>query len=132
MKRIYVFLILIVLLGAVLRIYSAFHIPASGDEIVSLIQSSGKAHLYPLYHQQHMGVVIPREDLLWFLEYSDDEGLRGVAESLEQAGMHPPLYYFLLHCVLKYLGSDPFLLRCVSIMFSLGSVLFVYLIGREL
>ncbi len=132
MKKNAVYLTLIILLSATVRLYFAYGVPASGDETLGLTQSCGKAHLYGQFWQEHIGTVIPAEDISWFIEYSDDQGLSSVAESMKRAGMHPPLYYFFLHYVMKYLGNDPLPLRCISILFSLGSIVMVYRIGKEL
>jgi uncharacterized membrane protein len=119
-------------MAALFRLYSAYDIPASGDETISLIQASGKAHTPDNLIRQQGNAVIPAHQLMWFLEYSPDHGLADVAEAMENAGMHPPLYYFFLHYVMKYFGHETLMLRCISVLFSLGSVLAIYLIGNEL
>lgn len=131
MKKRNFLLIPILLLGVFLRVYLSYDIPASGDETVSVLQASGKACSYNQFCQQSSDTPILAADILWFLEYSDDCELATVAESMEKAGMHPPLYYFFIHYILKYLGNDTFVIRCVSILFSLGSIVMMYLIGKE-
>lgn len=125
-------LTLILASGACLRLYSCADLPASGDETISLIQASGKAHIYDERLQSRKDSIIRADALLWCLDYSNEYGLSCVWESMKKAGMHPPLYYLFLHGILKYTGNTTFTLRCISILLSLGSIGMVYLIGREL
>ncbi len=45
---------------------------------------------------------------------------------------HPPLYYLILHFWVKIFGTSEILLRAPSIIFGLGTVYMIYLIGKKL
>lgn len=132
MKKPVLWTIAIILIAAFLRFYSALNIPASGDETITLIQAAGQAHELGTFFKEHSDTIIAASDLKPLIDYSEAHGPADVAESMKTAGMHPPLYYFFIHYVMKYFGNDTYLLRCVSVLFSLGSVLAVYLIGKEI
>jgi mannosyltransferase len=44
---------------------------------------------------------------------------------------HPPLYYLLLHAVIKVMGDSEFALRLPSALFGAGAAALTYLIGRR-
>jgi len=44
----------------------------------------------------------------------------------------PPLYFVVLHLWMKYVGNTEFLLRLPSVIFSLISIVLIFLIGRKL
>lgn len=45
---------------------------------------------------------------------------------------HPPLYYFLLHLWVGINGSSPYFVRLFSVLFGVGAIPFMYLIGKRL
>ncbi len=45
---------------------------------------------------------------------------------------HPPLYYFLLHLWVGANGSSPYFARLFSVLFGVGTIPFIYLIGKRL
>jgi uncharacterized membrane protein len=114
-------------LGAALRVFYATGVPLSGDESVGLLQATGQATGYR-QRLPHSAVAV--SEIKKFVSYSGDFSAKDVLSSLRYAGMHPPLYYLGLHYVLKYLGNEPMVLRGVSIVFSLLSVVLVYRLGR--
>ncbi|HOQ05670.1 MAG TPA: glycosyltransferase family 39 protein [Anaerohalosphaeraceae bacterium] len=119
----------ILLIGFVLRILYCWNLPLSGDESVSLLQAAGKALDYPsrIPHSP-----TPVGQLQSLMEYSPDRGVRDVLKSMEQTGMHPPLYYLLLHSLIKYAGNDVLLLRIFSVVFSVLSIGLFFSIGKKL
>ena len=45
---------------------------------------------------------------------------------------HPPLYYMFLNLWVKMLGNEVFLMRLSTVLFSLVTIFFVYLIGKKI
>ncbi len=51
---------------------------------------------------------------------------------LVKIDQHPPLYYLLLHYWLALTGDTPYYARLLSVLFGLGTIPLIYLIGRRL
>ena len=110
-----------------LRIFYAFDLPLSGDETVSLLQSTGHTteRIAPIVRN-----TVPIEKVKAFLEYNEEFQVSSVLRSLTYAGMHPPLYYLGLHYVMRLLDNDPFKLRLLSTIFSVLSIAAMYFLGK--
>lgn len=125
--RPYVLLLFIVLFAAILRIAFALDIPLSGDEVVSVLQATGQA---TTYQNNHWPNNVPLSELKNLISYSENYSVRDTFISLRDAGMHPPFYYIVLRYLLKYFGNDAFILRLLSIIFSLLSIVCIYQLGK--
>jgi uncharacterized membrane protein len=51
---------------------------------------------------------------------------------LVQIDQHPPLYYLLLHYWLPLTGETPYYVRLLSVLFGMGTIPLIYLIGKRL
>ncbi|MEN8127979.1 MAG: glycosyltransferase family 39 protein [Planctomycetota bacterium] len=127
--RIPAFIVIILIAAGILRSLYCYDLPVSGDESVSLLQAAGKA----LEYSNHIPTQPTRiEELQSLMKYSSNYGLGNVMESMEKAGVHPPLYYTLLHYTLRFFGNESFVVRLPSILFSTFSILMLYLLCRRL
>ena len=87
-------ILVIVVTAGILRIVYAIDIPLSGDEVgVGVLQASGQAGTYI---QQLPKEFVPIREILKFVRYSEDFGVKDVFSSLRFHGMHPPFYYLIL------------------------------------
>ncbi len=119
----------ILFIGFILRFLYCWDLPLSGDESVSLLQAAGKALDYP---SRIPHTPTPVRQLQALMEYSPDRGVRDVLNSMEQTGMHPPLYYLLLHLFLRSGLDNLFFLRFISILLSAASVWLLYQIAASI
>lgn len=125
------FILTICFIAGCLRVMFAFNLPLSGDEVgVGILQASGQAVAFKTLRQQLSEVSFSRDYILGFVNYADSYSWRDTLTSLQQAGMHPPLYYLLVRSVLKYVGNHAFILRLVSVCFAVGSIPLLYRIGK--
>lgn len=118
----------IIILALILRISYAINEPLCGDESISLLQSAGRAWGYEKFKPEKPTQI---ENFQNLIAYSKDYGPSDVVNSMKYAGMHPPLYYLLLHYAMRFLGNDAFTLRMISVLFSTLSVLVLYLLAKE-
>ncbi len=58
--------------------------------------------------------------------------IEGIVKNFSTGDFHPPLYYWFLDLWTKLFGSNPVILRLSSVLFSLISIYFVYLIGKKI
>jgi len=59
----------------------------------------------------------------------------GVVEMLQwivKIDQHPPLYYLLLHSWIARYGDTPYYVRLFSVLFSVGTIPIIYLIGKRI
>ncbi len=120
----------ILFVAVVLRILFSLSLPLTGEEIgIATLQAAGQA---VKYRQQLPDNIVSVDELKKFVGYSKDHSLKDVFGSLRYAGMHPPFYYVLLHCLLRYFGNTAFVLRSISIFTSLLSIVYLYLLGKTL
>jgi len=118
----------IIALAALLRVFYANDLTLTGDEVgVGVLQATGQAFEYV---NRLPVTTAPISDFQSFVQYSNDYSLHDVLKSLRFAGMHPPLYYMILHVILKFMGNDVMILRGLSILFSLVSTLLIYQLGK--
>lgn len=105
--------------------------PLSGDEAgFSLLQASGQA---VTYEDRIPQCIVPIQGIKNFTNYSKGFSVKYVIDSLRtNEGMQPPFYLICLHYVLKYLGSNTFMLRLISIILSLISIFLIYTLGKIL
>lgn len=121
-------LFFLVIVAAVVRIYFGFNLPFSGDELgVGVLQATGQASTY---YESVPKKNVSIDEIKKYIIYSSDYGIKSVLISLRDAGMHPPFYYLLLHYIIKYLGNAVIVLRSLSILFSLFSMLIIYQLGK--
>lgn len=116
--------------GALLRFWYADGLPLNGDEVgVGVLQASGQAIIYA----DRVGRrILSLSEVRNFIEYNPDFSPKEVIHSLRFAGMHPPLYYLIVHYMLRFVGNDVLVLRALSIIFSLGAIIALYYLGRSL
>lgn len=119
----------ILILAFALRLAYCWNLPLSGDESVSLLQAAGKA----VGAGRHIPLQpAPAAGVQQLMEYSPSHGPADVLESMKKEGMHPPLYYLLLHGFMRMIGNDVFWLRLISVLFASGAVYLVFLLVRDL
>lgn len=120
----------LIVVATVLRVWYATGLPLSGDEVgVGVLQATGQA---ATYGKRLPDDITSLRRIHAFIDYDPAFSPRDVVASLRHAGMHPPLYYFLLHYLIRFVGNDVATLRSLSIVFSLASVLALYALGRAL
>ena len=113
--------------GFVLRLWYAMGYPLNGDEAgVTLLQASGQANTYDI---RLPSKIAPLETFQQFIQSSGHFGLNDVTQSLKNAGLHPPLYYFIVYWILLLFGNQSFTLQLFSIIISLASIPLIYLLG---
>lgn len=56
----------------------------------------------------------------------------GILEGIKQTGVHPPLYYFLVHFGILLFGNDDVNIRLFSVLFGILTIFTGYLIGCQL
>jgi uncharacterized membrane protein len=118
------------IVAAVLRIWYAWGLPLSGDEVgVGVLQATGQA---ATYGDRMPSGITSLQYLRGFIAYNPQFSVGDVLHSLRVSGMHPPLYYFALHYLIRACGSDLATLRAFSLGLSLGCILAVYCLGRAL
>jgi 4-amino-4-deoxy-L-arabinose transferase-like glycosyltransferase len=112
------------------RALYAWGVPLNGDEAgVGLLQAAGQAASYA--ERMPKGVA-PLDDWRAFTRPQPALGPAAVFDSLRTAGLHPPLYYLVLHYVMRLSAFDRPLLRAFSILCSTASVLALYSVGAAL
>lgn len=65
---------------------------------------------------------------VWLANHSVGEMLQWTAK-IDQ---HPPLYYLLLHYWIALRGDTPYSVRLLSVLFGVGTIPMIYLIGKRL
>jgi hypothetical protein len=65
---------------------------------------------------------------VWLAGHSMTELLQWIVK-IDQ---HPPLYYILLHYWMALNGSSPYTVRLLSVLFGVGTVPIIYLIGKRM
>ena len=55
-----------------------------------------------------------------------------IIEELERNDYHPPLYHFMLHFWMKLFGDSDVTIRLLSVLFSTGTIIVSYFIGKKL
>lgn len=121
---------LILVLALSLRIFYCLDLPLTGEEAgVALLQACGRAHDF---QDELPEAIVPAGKLKAFTRISADRGVQDVVDSMRFAGMHPPFYYLLLHAMLEWAPYSSTLLRSVSLVTALLSIVYLYLLGRAL
>jgi len=95
-------LVLLILIGAVLRLIKVDHQSVWLDEIFTLNQCDPKHTFSEIYK-----VLIERDP-------------------------HPPLYYFTIHFLFKIFGYSTFVMRTFSAVAGIGGIVALYFLGKEL
>ncbi len=121
-------LIVILTFTIVSRVDFAYNLPLSGDEVgVGVLQATGQT----LCYQKSLPVGnVPISEIKKYTEYSADKSVMDVLASLRYLGMHPPFYYLLLHYTIRFFNNDLIILRTLSIVFSVLSIVLLFLLGK--
>lgn len=120
----------LVTVATLLRLWYAVDLPLSGDEVgVGVLQATGQATTYA---ERLTGDITSLQTIRGFIEYSPEFSAPDVLRSLRFAGMHPPLYYMVLHYLIRFIGNDAPTLRLFSVVLSSASILALYCLGRAL
>jgi len=130
-------ILLFLLIGftAITRIYFCYDLPFSGDEVgVGILQATGQAVSYnKTFDKTNVGKIVSIDEIKRYIDYSDEYSVRDVLLSLrERFSMHPPFYYVVLHYTIKSFGNDVLVLRSLSIIFSLLSIIVIYQLGKAI
>ena len=103
----------------------------SGDEIgVGVVQAVGKWDLYA--KTLPVNEVVELNKLREYYTYSADYTIGDVLTIMRNDRLHPPLYFTILHFVIAVFGTQTFILKLCSILFSLGSVIIAYHLAKIL
>ncbi len=126
-----ILLYLLLVYTAISRIYFAYDLPLSGDEVgVGVLQATGQAINYA---DTTFSQVVSIDEIKKYIDYSEDYGIEDTLLSLrDRVAMHPPFYYVVLHYVIKYFGNDILVLRSLSIIFSLLSIIVISQLGKKI
>ena len=101
----------------------------SGDEIgVSVVQAVGKWDAYAT--SLPVNKPVDFDQLRDFYTYSGDHPIGDVLTIMRNDRLHPPLYFAILHFALALFGTNIFIIRLLSIAFSLISIVGIFLLGR--
>src|ERR1043165_8281706 len=65
---------------------------------------------------------------IWLANHSVPDMLQWIV----RIDQHPPLYYLLLHYWIAYNGDTPYYVRLLSVLFGVGTIPVIYLIGKRL
>jgi hypothetical protein len=65
---------------------------------------------------------------VWMASHSVAEMLQWVV----RIDQHPPLYYLLLHYWIAHYGDSPYYARLLSVLFGVGTIPIIYLIGKRI
>ena len=117
-------------IGAVLRVWYAWNLPLTGDEVgVGVLQATGQAATYG--DRMPIGI-ISLQYLRGFIAYNPLFSVGESLHSLRVSGMNPPLYYLTLHYLIRAIGNDVLTLRAFSLVLALACIPAVYSLGRAL
>ncbi|MCX6267472.1 MAG: glycosyltransferase family 39 protein [Bacteroidetes bacterium] len=131
-RRVVLFALMVCLLIVFMVRYNyGRYIPLSGDEVgVGVLQSVGKWSLYKttLPCNEKTDIAAIKQ----FITYSDEKSAIDVIATMRSDRLHPPLYFIILHFVIKYFGTTVAVLRTLSIIFSIFSVITIFYLGKVL
>ena len=65
---------------------------------------------------------------VWLANHSIGDMLQWIVK-IDQ---HPPLYYLLLHYWIAHYGDTPYSVRLLSVLFGVGTIPMIYLIGKRM
>ncbi len=120
-SRIYIAIFFLLLMG--IQIGSASRIPLSGDEVgVGMLQAAGRAFEHQLAEEDFFSL----QQLEERINATADYGLSDVFQSLKKSGMHPPLYYILIHGWMHVFHTEVLPLRLLAYGFFLLSLLVLF------
>jgi len=123
-------LFLLLAFAVVSRGYFAHNLPLSGDEVgVGVLQATGQALSY---EESLPAGNVPISKIKKYIDYSADKGVQDVFHSLRYWGMHPPFYYLLLRYTIQFFNNRVTTLRALSILFSVLSVVLIFLLGKAI
>lgn len=123
-------LILILIFTIVSRLDFAYNLPLSGDEVgVGVLQATGQSMNFQKSLPKEN---VPISEIKKYVEYSTDKSVMDVFVSLRYRGMHPPFYYLLLRYTIRFFNNDVITLRALSIVFSVLSILLLFLLGKAI
>ena len=76
----------------------------------------------------HKGMWLDETFSVWLASQSIAESFQWVV----RIDQHPPLYYLLLHSWIARYGDTPYYVRLFSVLFGVGTVPVIYLIGKRM
>lgn len=125
------FLMLCLLLVFFFRFHYGRNLQLSGDEVgVGVLQSVGKWSMFkntlPLNEKTDI------QAIRQFITPSEEMSALEVISTMRSDRLHPPLYFILLHFVIEQFGTSVAVLRSLSIIFSLLSIITIYFLGKGL
>lgn len=91
-------------------------------------------YLYPILALA-LALRLPRINRSFWLDEAYSVMVRGAADpitAMTMEGPHPPLYFLTLHYWMELFGNSEVAVRLLSVLFGLGSVVAIYLLGRRL
>ncbi len=71
-------------------------------------------------------------DEIWSYHHTSHDSIGAVLESVREDGVHPPLYYLILHPWMAIAGQSEYALRYPSALLGTLGVVAIYVLGRRL
>ncbi len=103
----------------------------SGDEVgVGVLQSAGNWSQYK--NAMPCNIKTDVFTVKKFIEISENTSAADVISTMRADRLHPPLYFIMLHFIIKYFGTSVVVLRTLSILFSVFSIIAIYHLGKNL
>jgi uncharacterized membrane protein len=124
-----ILLLVLTLLGAGLRLYNLGGQGIWDDEMFTLMAAKGQGiAYYNKYRSGEMDVKAFREDIMKPTTVRP----AGVVKSVYGYDTHPPLYYMVVNLFQSVLGVSAFAVRLPSVLFSVLTIPFLFLLGKRL
>ena len=134
-KRDLALLLILILLGASLRLYNLGGQGLWWDEMFTLLIASGEAsdQLGPCFRRECEDkiIVMSVKDFRDFLSETPAVRFSVVRDVYRHEPSHPPLYYMVVNMFLALLGTSEFALRLPSALFGIMTIPFVFLLGKR-
>lgn len=123
-------LLIILIIAGLFRIFHCLDLPLTGEEAgVAMLQACGHAHEY---RDKLPEGIVSADQIKSLIRYCPKHSSKDVIDSMRFAGMHPPAYYLMLHYMLKFIPYSNYLIRSVSFIASILSIIYLYLLGKNL
>jgi len=94
--------------------------------LIALIAFGSIFRLYKLEYQSPWA-----DEIFTLINTSTDKSFIEIFQNLKN-DVHPPLYYYILHCFNFIFGSTLFTARFVSVLFGIGGLFAIYYLAKEL
>ncbi len=119
---------LIIAIAAIVRFEYGRQLLLSGDEVgVGVLQSLGQWSAAK--DSLPVNQVVEIDHLKKYLDFSPDASISTIIGTMRADRFHPPLYFILLHQVIRWFGSSLEVLRGFSIILSLLSLYSAWLLS---